>query len=259
MLEIRIVGRARASWGLLVLVLGACVAPDGEHGEHGEQHWSYEGETGPEHWAELDPRWELASRGRQQSPVDLGVAHRGAPESVEFHYLVSGIRIENTGHSVQMNVEPGSWVELHGERYHLKQIHIHSPSERTVDGEHFAMEAHFVHESDDGQLAVVGFLMDAGPASPNFDIFLDNIPGVGEKRVLEGFRTDLARILPDDLQHKYLYTGSLTTPPCTENVEWIVLKSHSTISAEQLAAYREHYFGNNRPIQPLNEREITVD
>jgi carbonic anhydrase len=241
---------------LLLLVLCAC--SDGKMEEsHGD--WSYEGDTGPEHWAELDPAWEIAAKGQSQSPIDLGEAKQGNAGTLDFHYLESAIRVTNTGHSVQLTVEQGSWVEIDGKRFHLKQFHLHSPSEHAVNGVYSDIEVHCVHESDDAKLAVVGFLMDAGPGSKNFDIFLANIPAVGETQVIPNFRTDIAKILPEDLNHKYHYQGSLTTPPCTENVEWIVLKSHSTISPEQIAVFRKYYQGNNRPLQPLNDRDLMVD
>jgi len=243
-------------WLALLLVLGGC--SNGTQ-EDTHKHWSYDGDTGPEHWAELDPAWEIAARGQSQSPIDLGEARQGDAGTLEFHYLESAIRITNTGHSIQLNVEPGSWVEIDGKRFHLKQFHLHSPSEHAENGVHSALEVHFVHESDDLNLAVVGFLMDAGPGSANFDIFLASIPAVGETRAIPDFQTDLAKILPEDLEHKYHYTGSLTTPPCTENVEWIVLKTHTSISAEQLATFRKYYQGNNRPLQPLNGRKLMVD
>ncbi len=241
---------------LLILVLGAC--SNDSHKET-DKHWSYEGDTGPDHWAELDPAWEIAAKGHSQSPIDLGEATQGDAGNLEFHYLESAIRVTNTGHSVQMTVEPGSWVEIDGKRFHLKQFHLHSPSEHAVNGEYSDIEVHLVHESDDRKLAVVGFLTDAGPSSANFEIFLNNIPAVGETSVIPDFRINIGNILPDDLGHKYHYQGSLTTPPCTENVEWIVLKTHKTISAEQIATFRKYYQGNNRPLQPLHDREVVVD
>jgi carbonic anhydrase len=243
-------------WLAVLVVLCGC--SNGSQ-EDTEKHWSYEGDTGPEHWAELDPAWALAAQGQSQSPIDLGEAKQGYAGTLKFHYLTSGIRLFNTGHSIQMNVEPGSWVEIDGNRFHLKQFHLHSPSEHALNGVHSEMEAHCVHKSDDGKLAVVGFLMDAGASSARFDVYLNNIPAVGETRVLPNYQADLAAILPDDLEHNYHYQGSLTTPPCTESVEWIVLKSHKTLSPEQIATFRKYYAGNNRPIQPLNGREVMVD
>ena len=241
---------------LLVLVVWGCSS---DSHEDQAKHWSYEGDTGPEHWAELDPAWEIAAKGQSQSPIDLGEARQGDAGTLEFHYLESGLRVTNTGHSVQITVEAGSWVEIDGQRFELKQFHLHSPSEHTINGEYSAMEVHFVHESDDRRLAVVGFLMDEGPGAPNFDLFLANIPPVGDTRVIPDFRINLAKILPEDKLHKFHYSGSLTTPPCTENVEWVVLRTHASISAEQIGIFRKYYQGNNRPIQPLNGRELVVD
>lgn len=245
---------------LLVLVLCACSGGTSEEShDDAAPHWSYEGDTGPEHWAELDHSWEIAAKGKSQSPIDLGQAVRGDAGNLDFHYGESGIRITNNGHTVVLTVEEGSWMEFDGTRYHLKQFHLHSPSEHAIDGEYSALEVHFVHESDAKELAVVGFLMDEGKPAPKFDIFMDNIPEEGKTVVIPDFSVDLARILPEDPEHKYHYSGSLTTPPCTENVEWFVLKTHVPASAQQIAKFRKYYQGNNRPLQPLNDRELVVD
>lgn len=249
-------------WTVLILVLALCACSgDTKQETHSEEapHWSYEGDTGPEHWAELDHNWEVAAKGKSQSPIDLGGAVQGDAGNLDFHYGESSIRITNNGHTVQLTVEEGSWVEYGGTRFHLKQFHLHSPSEHALNGEHSELEVHFVHESDTGNLAVVGFLMDAGEPAPFFDLFMDNIPGVGETRVLPDHISDLARILPEDPEHKYHYSGSLTTPPCTENVEWFILKTHVQASEKQIAKFRKYYQGNNRPLQPLNDRELVVD
>jgi len=121
------------------------------------------------------------------------------------------------------------------------------------------MEVHCVHQDGEGRLAVVGFLVDAGKAAPNFGKVFEYAPEVGRKAIVPGLRVDLSRILPDDLTHFYHYSGSLTTPPCTEGVEWIVMRTHRTASAEQIETFRRHYLGNNRPVQPLNGRVITVE
>ena len=245
---------------LLVLILCACSGGTSEEShDDAAPHWSYEGDTGPDHWAELDPSWEIAAAGKSQSPIDLGQAAKGDAGNLGFHYGESSIRITNNGHTVQLTVEEGSWLEYDGTRYHLKQFHLHSPSEHAIDGEYSALEVHFVHESDAKELAVVGFLMDEGDPALSFDLFMDNIPEVGKTIVIPDFRVDLAKILPKDLEHKYHYSGSLTTPPCTENVEWFILKTHVSTSAEQIAKFRKYYQGNNRPLQPLNDRELVED
>jgi len=242
---------------LLVLVLWGACGKDAHEAE--EPHWGYEGESGPEHWAELDPRWAIASKGKRQSPIELGVAKPGNAGKLEFHYGKSRLRLVNNGHTIRVNVEKGSWFSAGGKRYDLVQFHFHSPSEHTVRNEYFAMEVHCVHRNAEGELAVVGFLADAGAKSPNFDKFFEDVPPAGETRTIPDFVADLSRILPEDLEHNYHYSGSLTTPPCTEGVEWYILKTHKTLSPQQLALYRKHYSGNNRPLQPLYGRTVEVD
>ena len=191
-----------------------------------------------------------------QSPVDLGSAKRGQGWNLIFHYKLSSVEIFNTGHSFQVNVDPGSWISYHGKRYDLVQFHFHSPSEHTFDGMHGELEVHCVHRGKDGQYAVVGFVMDAGEPAPNFDLMFDYMPEVGKKRKVPDTKLKLDWILPEDREHFWHYSGSLTTPPYTENVEWVILKTHLTASAEQIAHYREFYSGTNRPVQPLNDRVI---
>ncbi len=239
---------------LIVLLAGAC----GKQ-EHGKPHWSYEGDTGPEHWAELNPEWAIAAKGRRQSPIELGVAKPGKAGDLQFHYGKSRLRIVNDGHTIRVNVEKGHWFSVGGKRYDLVQFHFHSPSEHTVNGKYFAMEAHCVHRSADGEFAVVGFLIEEGGESPNFNLFFENVPPAGETREIPDFVADLSRVLPEDLEHNYHYSGSLTTPPCTEGVEWYILKTHKTLSKEQVAKYRKYYAGNNRPLQPLHGRVVEVD
>jgi carbonic anhydrase len=241
-------------WIALLVLACACGC-----GKHEEPHWSYDGETGPDNWAKLNPEWEIASKGKRQSPIDLGGAKLGKAINLEFHYGKSRLRLVNNGHTIRVNVEKGHWFAVGGKRYNLVQFHFHSPSEHTIKGEYFAMEVHLVHRSADDRLAVIGFLVDEGPASASFHRFFEDVPPVGETREIPDFVADLTRILPKDVEHKFHYSGSLTTPPCTEDVEWYILKTHLTLSASQIAKYRKFYSGNNRPLQPLHGRTVEVD
>ncbi len=230
-----------------------------EQDAHEKGHWSYEGDTGPAHWAELDPAYALAADGKSQSPVDLGSAVAGEAGSIEFHYAESGFQVVNNGHTIQVNVEEGSWFSLDGKRYDLKQFHFHAPSEHAIDGVLSDMEVHCVHQNAEGKLAVVGFFVGAGEAAPNLGKVFEHAPEAGEKVTIPDLRRDLSVILPENLGHFYHYSGSLTTPPCTEGVEWIVMQTPRTASPEQIETYRKHYSGNNRPVQALNGRVITAE
>lgn len=219
------------------------------------QHWTYEGDEGPEHWGELSAEFELCAEGKNQSPIDLVAdIHSDLPELV-FEYTKPGNLEEiNTGHAIQENVKPGNFVVFMGERFELKQFHFHSPSEHTVDGESFPMEAHFVHQDGDGDYAVVGLMIQEGETNE----IMDQLPSIRAER---GEDPDSDPIKYNEFipgRHGYfLYNGSLTTPPCSEGVQWIVLKQPIIASPEQIQHYRDLLgFDNNRPVQPHNSRII---
>jgi carbonic anhydrase len=164
--------------------------------------------------------------------------------------------VVNNGHTIQVNYPAGSTLVLGERSFALAQYHFHSPSEHTLEGRPFPMEMHLVHKSGDGKLAVLGVFIQEGAANPAFAPVWDNLPQ--EKGVevhLEHVTVDVDELLPAE-RKGFRYQGSLTTPPCTEGVEWLVLATPITLSAEQIAAFRALVHGNNRPIQPLNGREM---
>jgi len=229
------------------------VASNDNHGD--APHWSYEGKTGPEHWGSLDPAWAAAKDGKEQSPIDIADATAIALEPIEFHYESTRVNIINNGHTIQVNCDPGSYIEVDGETYQLAQFHFHAPSEHTIDGEPAAIEMHLVHKSAAGELAVVGVMIQPGEANAAFDPAWKHLPKEAGAEQKHEDRMTLADLLPAE-QTYYTYPGSLTTPPCSEGVKWLVTTTPIAMSAEQIAAYTDIYSGNNRPIQPLNERVI---
>jgi carbonic anhydrase len=143
--------------------------------------------------------------------------------------------------------------------YALVQFHFHAPSEHTVDGEHFPLELHFVHQAEDGALAVVGVLIQEGTENPGFAPLWEQLPEPGSQatiRIPAGFKD---YIFPDARAAVYHYSGSLTTPPCSEGVQWFVIRTPTRASREQINAFTEAYDHNNRPVQPLNDRNIYLD
>jgi carbonic anhydrase len=227
-------------------------------------HWSYEGETGPAHWAELDPACTACSEGKAQSPIDLVTAApqaghpAGGPTVLHFaeHEQLAGV--EDNGHTIQVTVEQGSTFTTSHGTYQLKQFHFHAPSEHTIDGRSFPLEVHFVHQTADGHLAVVGMLFVEGPANENLAKLIAHFPaGPGQSAHLPAEKIELNLREPLD-PTAYNYPGSLTTPPCTEGVDWYVFRQPVTASREQLAAFAARYGNNHRPVQPLNGRKIEV-
>ena len=221
-------------------------------------HWSYEGEEGPEHWGEISDLYRMCSEGMNQSPIDITVdVHAGLPELV-FDYHSSNLREINNGHTIQQNVDPGSYLTITGrdERYELKQFHFHSPSEHKINGRSYAMELHFVHVSDTGALAVVGVMIDEGDEHPVLNQLWTWMPENAGETSEQPIGIEETNLLPPTREY-FAYSGSLTTPPCSEGVAWIVLKNPIEASAEQIARFKERMGpATNRPVQSRNARLI---
>ncbi len=221
-------------------------------------HWTYEGEEGPTHWGNLSPDYATCSTGISQSPVDISNSAPKDRANLVFHYLPSKINILNNGHTIQVNYDSGSYIDLDGVRYNLVQFHFHAPSEHSLNGKLAEAELHLVHKSDDGKLAVVGILIEIGTENPAFKSTWDNLPFTkGSVRQLSA-EVDALAMLPAR-QETYRYIGSLTTPPCTEGVKWNVMVEPVEMSKTQLAAFRSIFEGNNRPVQPLDGRSFIKD
>ncbi|MDR1850008.1 MAG: carbonic anhydrase family protein [Zoogloeaceae bacterium] len=224
--------------------------------EAGSPHWSYEGQTGPTHWGALQTEFSACGIGREQSPIDIRDVKKQKPlPAIGFGYTSSAAEIVNNGHTVQVNLLSGGTVKLASGDYQLKQFHFHSPSEEKINGKDYPLVAHFVHSTDDGKLAVVAVLFVEGKDNPALDKIFDAMPAkAGEKANLAA-DFNPADLLPGNKAY-YSFIGSLTTPPCSEGVQWQVLKSSVELSARQLKKFRELYWNNARPVQPLNGREI---
>jgi carbonic anhydrase len=223
--------------------------------EHAHMHWSYEGLGGPENWAKLDPANQTCATGQRQSPIDIRDGIKVDLEPIKFNYRPSSFRIVDNGHTIQVNVADSS-LTVTGKTYDLVQFHFHKPSEEKVDGHRFDMVAHLVHKADDGQLAVVAVLMERGTENPFIQSLWNNLPL--EKNVTvspPSVSIDPAAMLPTSRNY-YTYMGSLTTPPCTEGVLWLVMKQPVQVSNEQIAIFSRFYSNNARPIQSQSGRVI---
>jgi carbonic anhydrase len=231
----------------------------------GEVHWGYEGEEGAEHWADLHTDFALCRDGSQQSPVDLtgavpienaGIERRLGQTVLLAEQRASVMDIVDNGHTIQVTNDTAMTIELGGEEYELVQYHFHAPSEHTIDGQHSPLEAHFVHQSAAGELAVLGVLIEEGEHSVVLEPLIAALPAAtGETRHLENLNLDMNELRPFP-QHYYRYEGSLTTPPCSESVEWLVMAAKRQVSAGQMTALVSHLHHNNRPVQPLGSRFI---
>ena len=260
-------GRRRSfSWLLLGVLLTACgsmVAWAPHAAAHGATdgtpvaaEWGYHGDEGPAHWGDLHPAYAECSQGQAQSPVDITNPVPGDLPDITFaEGVLSPIEIINTGETIEISAPSGIVTSLDGIAYELVQFHFHSPSEHTHDGIPQAMELHLVHSDPDGNLLVIAVFLTEGAEHAALRTIFDNMPATpGQVRVVEGAVAP-GDLLPTD-KSTYRYHGSLTTPPCSEGVQWIVLTQPVEVSIEQIDAFRALYPENARPLQPLNEREI---
>ncbi len=217
--------------------------------------WNYSGQNGPENWGQLSPEYGLCATGKNQSPLNISDAFKTNLPKLRLNYGGKALKVASTGHGAKIEVREGSTLSIQNESYKLLQTHFHSPSEHTINGKSYPLEAHFVHQAEDGSLAVIGVLYSKGAHNPNLQKVIDAMPRYKKKsKQINAFQVDA--LMPKKKQY-YRYSGSLTTPPCSEGVKWIVLKKTPSISEEQIKKFKKlHRKPTNRPIQPLNARNI---
>lgn len=230
-----------------------------------EVHWTYQDLTGPNYWSNLNPSFAACTSGQAQSPIDLTAVDSIDLVDPDFHYESVPLNLLNNGHTVQVPYAPGSYVTLAGKRYNLLQFHFHSPSEHAIEGKAQAAELHLVHQSDEGDLAVVAVFLEIDEPDEQPSKNLKGYRALSKAlptKVGDQVRTDRtinARSLLPDKATTYRYSGSLTTPPCTESVTWLVMTEPVKLPASQIAKYAQLLNHNNRPLQPLNHRRVQVD
>jgi len=218
-------------------------------------HWDYTGDAGPEAWGRMRPEFSKCATGQRQSPIDIRGGIAVDLEPIKFEYRPSSFSVIDNGHTVEVHVEPGNSITITGRRYELAQFHFHRPSEERINGRQYDMVVHLVHKDAEGHIAVVAVLLDRGSAQAIVQTVWNNLPLEKGDEVRAGSRIDLAQLLPDDKRY-YTYMGSLTTPPCSEGVLWMVLKQPVPISMEQVAIFSRLYPMNARPIQQADGRLI---
>ena len=223
--------------------------------EHG--HWGYEAENGPSHWGSMSKDWEVCSTGKEQSPVNLTNGMNADAPVTKLSWSDDAVwQAQNTGHDLKFvpeGKESAGYIEIGGKRYQLLQFHFHTPSEHMIDGKRAPMEVHFVHAAKDGELAVIGVMIEGGGKNMLFDQLVASTPRSGE--VPFGTANPNA-LLPLQDGDFFRYRGSLTTPPCSEIVRWTVLKEPLKVSQESIQAYEDMFEPNARPIQDTGRRYI---
>jgi len=221
-----------------------------------EPHWDYDD---TEQWGDLCEQFTLCAQGSNQSPIDLSSAAQVPLKPLQFDYHTGTQALFNNGLTVQVQCASNSGMIYNGHRYTLGQFHFHHPSEHTIDGQLAAMELHLVHKDlSTAALAVVAVMIYPGADdNPNYAPIFDRLPcEICQARDGCQLRFNPGDLLPDDLSHFYTYYGSLTTPPCSENVRWFVLGTPVSLSQAQIDAFANVYAHNARPIQPRNHRPL---
>jgi len=218
-------------------------------------HWSYGGESGPDKWGNLDAADQVCSVGHQQSPIDITGAVTARQSPLKISWSKRPDTIVNNGHTIQLNFAEGDRLKVGDRSYELKQFHFHHPSEHRVEGNAFAMEAHFVHAAEGGGLAVVGVFIVPGKSNPVFNKIVSTMPGEEGPPVAADRSIDPNALLPAHRAY-YHYEGSLTTPPCSETVDWLLLAHRLEVAGDDIARFAKLYPMTARPIQNRDRRFI---
>lgn len=231
---------------------GAFAATSAKSGHGGAPHWTYEGKGGPAEWGKLSPDFKTCAVGTQQTPIDLKGAIPAQPGGLTFSYKPFAMKILNNGHTIQVNVAPGSTISIAGQSYDLLQFHFHHPSEHLLSGKALDLECHFVHKSASGALAVVGVFITPGAENATLKSVFDAMPMKEGPEMATTTMIDPAALLSSGPYFRYM--GSLTTPPCSEGLTWSVFEKPIEASKAQIMAFAKLFANNARPTQPLNNR-----
>lgn len=226
------------------------------HGADGQAaHWAYQGEGGPESWGKLKSEFSTCANGKRQSPIDIRDGIKVQLDPVIFDYKPTPFRVIDNGHTVQVNVGEGNSIEVMGRRFDLVQFHFHRPSEERINGKQFDMVAHLHHKDMENRVAVIAVLLTRGGAHPIVQAIWNNLPLEKGDELAAKTPIDLNELLPLDRSY-FTYMGSLTTPPCSEGVLWMVMKTPVPLSGDQINIFSRLYPMNARPIQAGSGRMI---
>lgn len=216
-------------------------------------HWGYTGKEAPDFWGELDQSYRSCKDGTHQSPINLTTKNaKQMHQPLSFNYHNSTAEVINNGHTIEVDFTEKNFVELDAVKYFLKQLHFHSHSEHSLDGNYYPAEVHFVHKSVKGDLLVVGIFIELGESEDEIGLF-EHIPASAKAKEKTNIRLDAIK----QMAHSHFYyQGSLTTPPCTENVHWIIMDKHIFVKKEQLSKFKAFYTNNYRPVQKTKDHVL---
>ncbi|WP_267383378.1 carbonic anhydrase [Cyanobacterium sp. uoEpiScrs1] len=222
-------------------------------GKENHTEWDY---RHPEQWGDISEEYRVCKTGKQQSPIDLQSPIESQLSRIEVSYQEIPLRIINNGHTIQVNSGPGNFISVDNQKFELLQFHFHHPSEHTVNGKNYPMEIHFVHRNEQGSLAVLGVPLKQGQEHQTLQSVWDNMPSrKSTERLISDRYISLDKLLPTSFD-SYRYFGSLTTPPCSEIVYWIVFREPLEVSLMQIQQFKQIFPLNARPVQPINRRFI---
>jgi carbonic anhydrase len=224
-------------------------------------HWSYQDITGPDHWAELDPAFATCQNGQGQSPINLTATESADLSTLDFNYSSVPLNLLNDGHTIQVPYAPGSYITFDDQRYDLLQFHFHSPSEHAIENKFWDAELHLVHQNNSGDLAVIAVLLkeeDTDSPTDAFDKISESLPASQGNKIRTGKTINAQNLLPRQ-KTTYRYSGSLTTPPCSESVTWLVMSEPVSLPTAQMAQYKKLLNHNNRPLQLREKRTVQAN
>lgn len=217
-------------------------------------HWGYQGEIAPENWAKLHKDYQACSSGQYQTPINLVKASSDIQDDdIEFNYQKSPALLINDGHTIQFNLEQKNTISINGKVFELKQFHFHHQSEHTLNGRMYPGELHLVHVSEEGHLAVVGFFLEYRLSGEVVETFFSKVPVEGSS--VKDENIDLQKIIEQQEAH-YFYQGSLTTPPCTEGVQWVVFDRPLPVDKADFMNFVKLYPKTNRNVQALKRHKV---
>ncbi len=240
-----------------LLLSSTCMAENHKH-ESTSKHWGYTGDEAPKNWSKLDEKYHVCSEGTRQSPINVIGTNDVDLKPLNLKYSTASKSVLNNGHTIQVDIKDGSTFVLENDVYELKQFHFHSPSENNINGNDFPLEVHFVHATKEGKLAVIGVMFEEGAENAVLSKIWKQFPlKNGEEKALSLSVEEISALMPYKKDY-YTFMGSLTTPPCSENVKWHIYKTPIKVSKAQVDTFFK-IFGHatNRPIQKNNSRVVT--
>lgn len=243
--------KAAAAAATAAAVAAAAPPPQQFH----SSHWSYEGETGPGNWGRLNADWAKCSTGKRQSPIDIRDGMKVELEQITFDYRPSSFNVTDNGHTVQVGMGSGNFITVQNRMYELMQFHFHRPSEERINGKGYEMVVHLVHKDGEGHYAVVALMLERGRPQNTIQTVWNNLPLEKLDTFSPSIVIDPMELIPQRRDY-FTFMGSLTTPPCTEGVLWLVMKEPIQASPAQMALFSRLYPLNARPIQPGSGRMI---